>query len=95
MCWTRPGWTLGLRSTLMVDVLEVLRTLDLVLRVEQCASMFHELDQVPPPLHSLWVFTMGGGEGCHTVSSFVRAVQAGVLDMPLDTREQGWPVLST
>ena len=52
----------------------------------------HELDQVPPPLHSLWVFTMGDGEGCDSVSSSVRAVQAGVLDMPLNTREQGWSV---
>ena len=32
MCWTSPGWTLGLRSTLMVEVLErVLGTLELAL----------------------------------------------------------------
>ena len=55
----------------------------------------HELDQVPPPLHSLWVFAMGGGEGCDAVSSSVRAVQARVLDRPLDTREQRWSVLSS
>ena len=52
------------------------------------------LDLVPPSVPVMWLLTMGGGEGCHTVKVVVRPVQTRGLVWPLDTWQQGWSLLS-
>ena len=54
----------------------------------------HVLDLVPPSVPVMWLLTMGGGEGCHTVKVVVRPVQTRGLVWPLDTWQQGWSLHS-